>query len=332
MIAMAGWQIWAVWFVVLVFCEIFDALYCGLESGIYVMNKNRLELHAEAQIPAARFLQRMLARPNHLLVVLLIGTNVSRYLATFAISALFVLAGYQAQAEWYTLAVATPLLFIFGDSLPKSLFHRWETTAVYRLSGLLRVSDILFTITGLAPLVQSVSWLLMKLTRTGQRATEDSLGHAGVAAVMFEGQASGVLTHFQTVMADRVMNLADVTVADVMVPMDRVVWIAPEADKQTLLEILRRYDYSRLPIRQDDGQILGVLNTYAYLTAKPPATLAEMTEPPLRMETNATVTDAIYRMQRAHQVMAIVQQNGQSLGIVTIKDLVEEIVGELYEW
>ena len=101
---------WVVWASVLVLCALVDALFSGLETGIYVMNKHRLDLHAEANLPAAEFIERLLRKPNELLAVLLIGTNLSRYLATFAISAMFVLAGHEARAELYTLLLATPLL------------------------------------------------------------------------------------------------------------------------------------------------------------------------------------------------------------------------------
>ena len=89
---------WVLWPAVLAICIGLDAMFCGLETGIYVMNKNRLDLHAEAGQPAARFLQRMLQTPDRLLAVLLIGTNLTRYASTFAITAMFFLAGHQAHA------------------------------------------------------------------------------------------------------------------------------------------------------------------------------------------------------------------------------------------
>ena len=67
---------WIVWGVVLVVCSAFDAMFCGLETGIYVMNKNRLDLHAEEGKASAVFLQRLLRRSDRLLAVLLIGTGV----------------------------------------------------------------------------------------------------------------------------------------------------------------------------------------------------------------------------------------------------------------
>ncbi|MHC4294668.1 MAG: DUF21 domain-containing protein, partial [Planctomycetota bacterium] len=174
---------WIIWPVVLVLCAFLDALFCGLETGIYEMNKHRLDLHAEAGVDGAKFLQRMLQKPGDLLGVLLIGTNLSRYAATFSISAMFVLAGHEARAEWYTLLLATPLMFVVGDSVPKIAFQRLGMKVVYRLVWLLKGAAALFRFTGISPLVVGVSGVLMKLISTDS-STDGQFVHEGVAAVV----------------------------------------------------------------------------------------------------------------------------------------------------
>ncbi len=321
---------WVVWASVLVLCALVDALFSGLETGIYVMNKHRLDLHAEAGVSGARFLQRALQKPANLLGVLLIGTNLARYLATFSISAMFVLAGHEARAEWYTLLLATPLLFIVGDSVPKAAFQRLEAAAVYRLVWFLRASGVLFRVTGIFPLVITISSLLMKLT--GARGGSGGLGHEGAAAVLAEGRASGTITAFQSAMADRVMRIGDLRTADAMIPMDRVVWVREGAGREELIEIIRKHNYSRIPIRNEGGAVVTVLHVYDILATEGPADPIEKMDPPLRLSAELTVTDALYRMRGATRAMAIIERDGEDVGIVTIKDLVEEIVGELEDW
>ncbi len=322
---------WVLWPAVLAICIGLDAMFCGLETGIYVMNKNRLDLHAEAGQPAARFLQRMLQTPDRLLAVLLIGTNLTRYASTFAITAMFFLAGHQAHAQWYTLAVATPLLFVVSDSVPKSSVQRLGAEAVYRMTWLLKAANVLLKYTGLSPLVIAVSSLLMKLSGVIQPA-RGALGRDGVAAVVAEGHASGVLTHFQSVMADRVMRIQEVTVQAAMIPMRRVVTAALAASREELIEVIRLHNYSRLPVVDADGGVAGILNVYDVLTDEGDHAAPEKMHPPLFLPAELTITDALYRMRRARQAMAVVEQDDKPAGIVTIKDLVEEIVGELADW
>lgn len=323
---------WIAWIAAMIFSTRLDGLFSALETGIYVMNKNRLDLHAEAGLPAAKFFQKMLASPDRLLAILLIGTNLTRYLATFAISAMFVLAGYEGQAEWLTLAIATPLLLVAADSVPKTVFQRSPIESVYRLSWLLKVSNWVFSLTGVLPLVMAISRGLLSLAGPVRR-TKSPLGHTGVAAMVTEGLASGVLTHFQWAMADRVMHIAEVTVADAMVPIRHVVTVRAAAGRDELLETIRKHSYSRLPALDANRRVVGVLNIYDVLTSADQDPLAQTElSPPLIISAELTVTEALYRMRRSRRAMAIIERDGEHVGIVTIKDLVEEIVGELEAW
>jgi putative hemolysin len=318
---------WLLWSAVLVVATAFVALYCGLETGVYVLNKIRLDLRAEGGSRSARRLRRMLRRPNSLLAVLLIGTNLSSYAATFAVTAMFVLAETGPMAQWYALAVTTPLLFIFGDSVPKDVFHRLAETLTYRLSWVLAASKLLFQVTGLAPLVEGVTWLVMWPIRGRTSAADERL-----SAVFAEGRASGVLTHTQSVMADRVMHIGEVTLADAMVPMDAVTWIRRSISRDDLLELVRKTSFTRLPVRDEAGAVVGVLDVYDVLTDESATAPATKITEPLLLPAAMSVPDGLYRMQRAHKMLAVVTAGGSPAGIVTIKDLVEEIVGDLEAW
>lgn len=320
------------WLAVLTGCVVLHGLYSGMETGIYALNKVRLDLRAEAGGRQARSLRRQLDRPNNLLAGLLIGTNITGYTATFALSAMFVLAGYGGRAEWYTLAVATPILFVFGESVPKNVFRRLAEKMVYRFVRLLDISNAVFTACGLLPAVSGLSWLLMRLTPAGRRGYRP-LGHNPIAAILAEGRASGALTGFQSAMADRVMHIADVTLADVMIPMRRVISAPLGISRQQLTRLVQDHNHSRLPMLKEDGSVAGILDIYDVLTAEGDAAPAAATTSPMLLPAGMTVTDALYRMQRAGAAMAVVEdENNKHVGIITIKDLVEEIVGELEAW
>jgi len=323
---------WFLWVPVFLIGLLFGALYNAAETGIYVMNKTRLELRAEFGSRPARILRVMIRRPGNLLAVLLIGTNLADYAATFAVSAMFVMAGYADQAEWYALAVAAPLLFIFCTSVPKNVSQRMAEGVAHRLAWLLRASSFLFNVCGIAPLVRGFSSLLMRAAGV-RRPSHSPLGHESLTSIVAEGHASGVLTHSQSIMADRVMRISGVSLQNVMIPMRQVVSIREDLSREALLEVIRQHNYSRLPVVSYDGGIVGVVNIYDVLTDDGVAPPAGKVKPPLVLEAGMTVTDALYHMQRSHEAMAIVRSaTGRHVGIVTMKDLVEEIVGEIEAW
>jgi CBS domain containing-hemolysin-like protein len=322
---------WVIWLLVFAGFETLDALYSGMETGVYLLNKVRLDLHAEAGGPQARLLRRLLRQFDKLLAVLLLGTNISRFMATFAISVMFVMGGAGRHAEWYTMLVATPALFVIGDAVPKQVFQRLSGRAVYALSGLLRVSEVLLTWTGLLPLVRGISGLMLRLAHRRGGAVRP-LEHAGLHAVIAEGRASGLLTQFQSVMAERVVRIAGVTCRDVMIPLSKAAAASCEVSGEQLAGLIQGHDFSRLPMLDEAGQVAGILDIYDVLAAEEPRRPRQAMTPPTVLPGDMPVTDALYQMQRAHAAMAVIADDGRHVGIVTLKDLVEEIVGELAAW
>ncbi|MDY6913813.1 MAG: CNNM domain-containing protein [Planctomycetota bacterium] len=322
---------WALWPAVLAASVILYALYAGLETGVYTLNKIRLNLYAEQSRRSARLLHGMLAKPNNLLAVLLIGTNIPCYAATFAVSAIFVTAGYAHRAEWLTLIVATPILFVVGDSIPKGLFHRRAERLVYRLAWLLKASDVLFKLIGVSYLVRGLSWVIFHLAGAGGLRQQGL--HEVPGGIVAEAHASGVLSQFQSVMAERVMQLADVTLVDVMIPMRDVVSARSNITLRQVTQLFADCNYSRVPLLDAGGRVVGVLDLYDVVAEAPTGPPANKMATPLCLPAETPVSDALYRMQRTGAAMAVVESaGGRHIGIATVKDLVEEIVGELKEW
>jgi len=310
------------------------AMYSALETGVYMLNRMRLDLNAEAGNVRAGRLRKMLRNMNNVLAVLLIGSNASEYMATFAISALFIAAGVTQNAEWLTLAVATVVLFVLDSSVPKSVAQRYGDALTYRLSLFLWGSHVIYNALGVAGLARGCSWLLMKLLgRTPRSIGHSLLTHEVLPSLVAEGEASGVLTHQQSVMADRVMHIEDKRLSDVMIAMPKVVKASVTVSRAELMELLRAQNHWRLPLMDDHGQVAGVLDLYDVLLGCDDRAPSRCATVPLVLQEDHSITEALYHMQRHRRVLAVVSnKTGRHTGIVTIKDVVEEIVGELDVW
>ncbi len=312
-----------------------SALFAGMETGVYVLNKVRLELRTARGDHSAGRLSRALGRPQEMLGALLIANNASLYVVTALTVVLFTRAG-SGNPQLYTTMVVTPLLFVLGEMLPKNLFRVAGETLTYRLSWLLTGLMFVCRWLGLSLLITGLSRVILammpgrpvgapKALEPGQR----------VRAFLSEGHAHGVLSGDQAEIALRVVGLRSTTVRDVMIPATHVVSVPLDCTRERFMEVLAGHNFSRLVVwRGKPSIIVGVVNVYDVLydideTATPAKHMAK----PIGLQQTISVAEALLTLQRARRSIGVVNDaRGKFVGIVTIKDLVEEIVGELEAW
>jgi len=164
-------------------------------------------------------------------------------------------------------------------------------------------------------------------------AERNLLPRARMLQVLREGAERGGLTTLQREAMERVMQLSGVRTARVMVPLRRAAIIPDAISRDDLLRIARMAHFSRLPVyRGRPDNIVGVVSVYDVLTddQRP---VSEHIREIVRLNASDTVSHALRRLQRRREVMAAVcDSRDRCVGILTIKDLVEEITGELEAW
>jgi putative hemolysin len=306
----------------------------GVETGTYVLNKIRLDLQAESGNRQALRLRGLLQRPEETLTVLLVMSNIANYVASAALVVVLTHSGW-CNPEWAATAMLTPVLFVFCELLPKNLFHRYAEVFAYRLTGFLYWSRRLLAATGLVALIR---WLMAGvLGAAGRRLGpgENPLSRGShIAGILAEGRASGVLTFTQSLIAERVLNIRHVLLGQVMIGLDKAVLVSEEIAAPELREVLKAHGHPRVGVYSGRREnIIGVLNIFDVLLGDSEGQPSQFIQPALTLPADRTVTDALLELQRQRKTMAFVTDpSGAFVGMVTIKDLVEEIVGELEEF
>ncbi|MDP6059084.1 MAG: CNNM domain-containing protein [Pirellulaceae bacterium] len=311
-----------------------SALYSGIETGLYCLNRVRLELHAERGQWAARYLRRMLGTGTMMIVILLVGNNVANYLSTAAVAKLFQAADVSQQRSiFFTCVLVTPVLFVLGEMVPKNLFQKYSDTLSYRFAWTLRVTQL--TCGWLAYLVYVVANGLLRLTGLSDQASHLGDPRQRIRAMLRDTQAAGVISRHQSDIVDRVMGLAQVPLRSVLIPMSRVVAVDVNAQRTQLIELIRPHPFSRVPVYEGArNNLLGVLNIYDVLAdSEEENAVRKHLQQAVQLSDNLGISHALFRLQRHRQTIGIVtDRRNRAIGIVTIKDLVEEIVGELQAW
>jgi len=328
------------WLVAAVACIGFSAFYSGCETGLYSVNAVRLRLAQRMGRRPAAILSRMLRDRERSIITTLVGTNLSNYLATACVVSVFIaMAVPDSEAELLTTLVLTPIIFVFAEVTPKELFRREANTLMSRLIWPLRASDLLFRATGVVALLKGLARLVARCAGFSRDGALTSLGpRQQITAMLREGLGAGILSEEQSAIVDRVMSISIVRVRSAMIPRDQVRTVPVDVAPDRFIEQVRSHDYSRMPVLSGPDKVVGVVHVFHVLADASaadgaPRPMTDFVSPPLDLKPDQTVTSALTEMQRQGVAMAIVADPaGRFLGIVTVKDLVEEIVGDLQAW
>lgn len=323
-----------VWVIATIVVGLFlSAFFSGAETGLYRVNRLRLHLGVRRRDPVALRLSSILSHQQGALCVTLIGTNVANFVTTLAVSFLFadLLGCSPTHAELYTVAALTPVVFVFGEMVPKTLFQLYPDRLLARGSRLFAVSDRVLRMTGMVWVLTALADRMNRLVGVRAEQAEALEPKRRVANLLHEGIAGDSHSTDQSALIDRVCRLSETPLHAVMVPRNRVRFINDGAGRRELLRAARRTGHARLPVYKSSSRhIVGIVKIDELLQSDDWQTVGEKMQPPLTLRPHHTVATTIARLRQEGRRMAIItDRGGQMIGIVTLKDLLREVVGEV---
>ena len=319
-------------------------LFSGSETGMYQLSRLRLRLGVEKKRLPFVILDRCLHDDSGLLLSLLIGNNLVNYLATSLVTAMFlgrVGVGHEHTAEIFATLVMVPILFVFSELIPKNMFlYRADMLMPY-ISPVLYGCHKFLTWCGAVPVLKAISSFFTRLT--GLTASSETLIASAqrhkVRAFLRDTHEEGILSSVQSDIIDRLVGISQVRMMSVMIPISDVATVDAESDRSALLDKLKKCAFTRLPVVEGQpDNVVGFVSIYEVLSSSDRFDdLRGLIKPIRRIDTDTAVTDAIEIMQKENEKIVLVTRTGRTgqqrpVGIVTMKDLVEELLGELAEW
>ncbi len=330
-----------IWYALAVICMALTAMFSGAEIGMYSLSRVRLRLRMHRKDANALMLSDWLNRPAYALEALLILQNVAGF--AFSATVTNILKAYHLSSLMQAIistAVVTPLLLVFTEVAPKDLFNSNADRWTYRLVPFLKWAFRAITYVPLLPVVHLLSKISVRLVNRSNTNAQIIGPRTEILSLFQESTDTGVLTHTQQDLVQRALRLARINVRDVMVPWNRVVAMPNMISRDGFRAFARRYNFSRMPVLgRSTTDVLGIIEVLDVLAAtRDPkigdhVTLEPFATKPMTLIGEQSVRSAITLMQRARQTLAIVVDlQGRAIGLVTIKDLIEELVGDLEVW
>lgn len=302
-----------------------SAFFSGTETGFYRLSLPRISIDAQAGDKVARRLLQFARNPSLFVATTLIGNNLANYLTTFAIGWSVVLVT-SAETDWLEVlatVLLSPIVFLFGELLPKNVYYRAPLQRLRRDVRWLRLCSLIF-LPASWPLV-GITKLFEQLRRNEGQSFDVLFGRSRLARMMTHGHHAGVLSDVQSQLASGLLQIAPQSVTGSMTSVQRVLGVPDSASRDEILRFAERQGLSSITVRratQSDGWYGQLRVADVALSSGP---VVALIRPLPRIDHCASKLDALHVLSEAGQSHGIVVDGDRVLGMVSQRRLTEQL-------
>ncbi|MBI3543244.1 MAG: HlyC/CorC family transporter [Deltaproteobacteria bacterium] len=310
---------------------VIEGFFSGSEMAL--ISADRLALHKMAQKgnKGAKLALKLVAKPERVLATTLVGTNACVAL-TATLSTLYVFKNYGTHYEVETVLALSPIVLIFGEIIPKTIFQRYSEALAPRVAPLVQLASWFFR-----PMIWVLEvytdWLSRRLQPIEEAVTGRRPSHREeLRYLLTYGQKEISLKTSERRMIRRILDFSKAEAKNAMLPLIKVDMIEDSLLVDEALEAFTRFGHSRLPVYHERvDNVVGVLHAFDLFSeqdgAKP---VTQVMKPAHYAPESQQLEKLLYTMQRRGIQMAIiVDEYGGAVGILALEDILEEIVGDI---
>ena len=316
--------------VALVILVAFSAFFSASETAFSSLNQIRLKSRAEDGDPSAARVLAMSEQYDKLLSTILIGNNIVNIAAASIGTVLFTRLLDPQRGATVSTIVLTIVVLIFGEVTPKSLAKEMPERIATAVSPFL--SLLMLLLSPLTWLFTQWKKLLGHFIHSGEA---DTITEGELMTMVSEAESDGELTDRESQLIRSAIEFDDVEVEEILTPRVDVVAVEDTTSLEELAQTFAESGYSRLPVYHDNiDNIIGVVHEKDFYLAKlkKAATVEELVVPTLYTTGTTQISQLLRTLREQHHHMAVVvDEYGGTEGIITLEDILEELVGEIWD-
>lgn len=319
--------------IVTILCILLAGFFSGAEMGFISINKIRLRHLVEKKYQPAVIAHRLLENTPQLLAVLIVGINIAIITASCITTSIAHLIRVNI---FWTELILTFAVLLFGEIIPKTLFRHHPTKLILSLIYPLKLGYVI-----LLPMVNEITKItnpIINLWKDSEAKVKSPfVTKEELRLLISEGEEIGTVDEDEEEMLDAVFSLSTTRVKEVMTPRIDMVCLDVESNLANLITEFEAHPHSRIPIYDETiDDIIGVVYIKDILNFRArgfeETSIIELIRLPYFVPTSKRVDKLLQEFQSKHIQMAIVvDEYGGTAGLVTLEDLLEEIVGEIQD-
>lgn len=307
------------------------AAYCALtETAIASVSKNKIKVAADRGDTRAKRVLNVIEHFDEAITTLLILTNIA-HIAAASVVTVMVTRKWGLSAVTISTVIVTLLMFFLGEMLPKSIGKKIPEKASLACSGLL--SFLMKVCKPLERILTFISGFVMRHSK-GEEAsvTEDELYD-----IIEDLAEEGYISDEESDLIASTLQFSDVTAGSILTPRVDVVGLDVNKTPEEALELIKSQNHSRIPVYEESmDNIIGVLQIRkflrSYISNKKIPNVRELLDDVYYTHQSTQINELLYNMSTRKINMAVITDAyGGTLGVVTVEDILEEIVGEIWD-
>jgi CBS domain containing-hemolysin-like protein len=311
-----------------------SAFFSSSEIAMFSLARHRVESMVEEGVPGASAVAELKSDPHRLLVTILVGNNIVNIAMSSIATGLFAIYLSRGQAVLAATFGITTLVLLFGESAPKSYAVENTESWALRIARPLKFAELL-----LLPLVVVFDRLTRVVNRvTGGRAAIESsyVTRDEIQNIIATGEREGVIDEEEREMLQRIFHFNNTIAKEVMTPRLDMTAVSRDATLEEAIETCVQSNHVRVPVYDGNlDNVVGIVNLRDLVRERDYGTgadLEDLVEPTLHVPESKNVDELLTEIQRERmQMVIVIDEFGTTEGLITLEDMVEEIVGDILE-
>lgn len=315
------------YFLITVFI-LLEGYFAGSETAIISASKFKLKTMANNRVKNARRVLAFIENPDKVLSSLLVATNLCIVSAASLASMLFI-RKYGEVGEYYSTFTITALILIFGEILPKSIFRKIAIPALLKTVGFLEIITYIFNpiVNVIVKIVRGIP-LLRKFKKD---KAEMLITREDLKAVFSITAKKGIIKEFDKKILYSVFDFGATYAREIMVPLVDIVLISRDKKVVDVIKLSEKTGFSKIPVFEKQVyNIIGYINVNELFKARPSESLNKYIHKAYYVPETKKIDELFVEMNNKNlSIIFIVDEYGGVSGLITLEDIVEEIVGEI---
>jgi CBS domain containing-hemolysin-like protein len=310
---------------------ILSAVFSGTETALMSIDRIKVKSLVRQRKKGSEALQRIKGNPHRLIITILIGNNVVNIAAAVLATVIFT-DMFGSTGVGIATGVMTFLILVFGEITPKT----YSNQNAERISlSMARPIEVLSTV--LSPLVKFFELISRGMSRLLGSKKEEKLSGEELKTIVTMGYEEGILDKEAAEMMHNVLEFEDTTVTEIMTPKVDIEMVEGEARLRDVIDFIVKTPYSRYPVYSGEkDRILGIVDVDDVLAQlkknNMDVRMKKLTRPIQFVPDSKKIDDMLSDFEGKDPAMAVVvDEYSHVLGLVTVEDILEEIVGEIFD-